>query len=264
MISWASTWAMVLRHILVWKSDFNLLLMGFYWPLLDIIIWGFLGSWIQQSQVTAFRNYEMVALMGILLWQLVGRGSNFMIPNLAEELLSNNIVNLFSLPLRTAEWVLSIILSYLIMITIASIFCIAVIVGVYDLSLSSILSTFFIFAPPLIFSAIWIGFTCLQIIITFGKRYVEVAWVVGWFSLPFSGAYYPIEVLPAWAQKVCALLPMSYVLQGMRASLMHGQDPKPYLIKGYVLGIIYAFLAILIFVYCFNRSKQKGLARLAD
>ena len=46
MISFAPIWAIVFRHLYIWQRDVNLLLCGFYWPLLDILIWGFLGSWI--------------------------------------------------------------------------------------------------------------------------------------------------------------------------------------------------------------------------
>ena len=97
-----------------------------------------------------------------------------------------------------------------------------------------------------------------------GKRGVELGFVAVWFLLPFSGAYYPIEVLPAWGQKVSAFLPMSYVFQSLRAYVMHQQDPTSNLIKGYALSILYATIAILLFVYCFNHAKQKGLARLTD
>jgi len=82
--------------------------------------------------------------------------------------------------------------------------------------------------------------------------------------MPFSGAYYPIEVLPAWAQKVSAMLPMSYVFTGMRQYVLHNQSPAPLLLKGYLLSTVYAIGAIALFVYCFKRSKQNGLARLID
>jgi ABC-2 type transport system permease protein len=264
MLSFAPMWAIVLRHTRMWKRDLNFLLSGFYWPLLDILVWGFLGAWIQQSHTTQFHNYEVTALLGILLWQWMGRGCNIMAFALSEELWSNNMLNLFSLPLRTVEWMGGIVLFYVIMMSITSIFCMLVIFILYDVSMWYILSTFLIFWPPLFFSGIWIGFTCLQIIVILGKRGVELGHVVGWALLPFSGAYYPIEVLPRWGQMISAFLPMSYVFQGMRGYLMRQQDPTPYLIKGYALSIFYATCAVILFIYCFNRSKQKGLARLAD
>jgi hypothetical protein len=45
---------------------------------------------------------------------------------------------------------------------------------------------------------------------------------------------------------------------------MHQQDPTAYLIKGYILAIGYATIAIVGFVYLFNRAKRRGLARLSD
>jgi ABC-2 type transport system permease protein len=264
MISFAPIWALVLRHLYIWQRDVNLLLCGFYWPLLDILIWGFLGTWIATFQNTELHNYKVAALLGILLWQIVGRGCNIMILSFTEELWSNNVVNLFSLPLRTVEWACGIVLFNVIAMFLTTVFCMVVMFLLYDISTWYVISTFLFFLPPLFFSSIWIGFTCLQVLITWGKRGQELGFVVCWFCLPFSGAYYPIEVLPHWAQKISACLPMSYVFQGMRGYVMHQQDPISYLIKGYVLSIVYAVCAVLLFMYCFNRSKQKGLARLTD
>ncbi len=264
MISFAPIWAIVLRHTRVLRRDFNLLLAIFYWPVLDILIWGFLGSWIQQSQTAQFQHYEAAALLGILLWQLVGRGCTNMIFSFTEELWSNNILNLFSLPLRIVEWMAGIVLFNTIMMVLTSIFCMFVIFMLYDLSIWYIISTFLICFPPLFFSGLWVGFTCLQILVMKGKRGQELGFVFGWFLLPFSGAYYPIEVLPSWGRIMSAFLPMSYVFQGMREYVMYQQDPTLNLVKGYVLSILYAIGAIILFIYCFNHSKRKGLARLAD
>lgn len=262
MISSASIWAVVLRHLHVWKRDLNVMLFGFYWPMLDILIWGFLGAWIQATQ--QFHNYEAAALLGVLLWQIVGRGCNIMANAFCEELWSHNVVNLFSLPLRLSEWMLGVVMFYTIMMAMTTTFCMLVISALYNVSMWQLLSTFLIFVPPLFFCGIWLGFTCLQIIVTLGKRGVELGYVVGWFLMPFSGAFYAIDILPLWAQKISTCLPMSYVFQGMRAYLMQQQDPTPYLFKGYLLSILYATSSLILFVYCFNRSKRNGLARLTD
>jgi len=264
MISFGSIWAIVIRHTRVWQRDLNLILAGFYWPILDVLIWGFLGSWIQQSQTAEFHNYKTAALLGILLWQVVGRGCIITCTAFNEELWSNNVVNLFSLPLRTSEWMIGVVLFSGIMMIITTIYCMLLMYVLYSLPMLYVLSTFLIFLPPLFFSGIWIGFTCLQIIVSLGKRGIELGFVIAWFFAPFSGAFYPIEVLPKWGQMISACIPMSYVFQGMRAYLMHQQDPTAYLIKGYVMSILYAASAVFLFVYFFNRSKRRGLARLAD
>lgn len=134
----------------------------------------------------------------------------------------------------------------------------------YNVSLASLISNYFLFAPPLWFSSIWIAFTCLQIIAVVGKRGVELGFIFGWILLPFSGAYYPIDVLPAWARAFSKVLPMSYVFTGMRDYVMKQQDPIANLIIGYVLSILYAICALMLFVYFFNRAKRKGLAQLVN
>jgi len=265
MISCTTICAIILRYMRVWKRDFNLLLGMFYWPLLDILIWGFLGSWIQQAQSSiSLHNYEVIALLGILLWQIIGRGCVTMVITFTEELWSNNVVNLFSLPVHIIEWMLGVILFSALMIIVTSFYCMLIMFLLYDLPLLLVVKTFFIFFPPLFLSSLWLGFTCLQILFTLGKRGMELGFVIAWFLAPFSGAFYPLEILPMWAQQFSALLPMSYVFQGMRGYVMYQQDPTVYLIKGYLMGSLYALCSLTLFVYCFNRSKQKGLARLVD
>jgi ABC-2 type transport system permease protein len=263
MISFASIWAIVLRHTRMWRRDPNYLLSLLYWPLLDVLVWGWLGSWIARSDAS-LPNYQMVALLGILLWQVVGRGSNIMLQTFNEELWSSNIVNLFSLPLALIEWIGGMLLFCVITVLITFIFSIVAIGLLYDVSLWQIIQTYLIFMPPLLFSCFWIGFSCLQIVTILGKRGTELGFVIGWLLMPFCGAYYPIEVLPRWGQVVSSFLPMSYVFQGMRKYVMYQQDPTFYLIKGYALSIVYAIVAVLLFMYCFNRSKKGGLARLVD
>jgi ABC-2 type transport system permease protein len=264
MISFAPIGALVIRYARMYRRDPNLLLAVFYWPLLDIITWGFLGSWIAQSNATQLHNYESVALLGILLWQIIGRGCNVLCFAFNEELWSNNVINLFSLPLRITEWMCGAILFSVISMAATTMMCMLFICALYDISCSYLAHTFFIFMPPLFFSALWLGFSSMHLIIGLGKRGTELAFVLIWFLMPFSGAYYPIEVLPVWAQKVSALLPMSYVFQAMRGYVAHDVDPTPYLAKGLLLSILYAACTLTSFVYYFNYSKRKGLARLMD
>lgn len=142
--------------------------------------------------------------------------------------------------------------------------CMTMIALLYDVSLWQMIHTFLLFMPPLFLCSIWLGFTALSILVTLGKRGAELGFVLIWFLLPFSGAYYPIAVLPTWGQQVASLFPMRYVFTGMRNYLSFQQDPTLDLIKGYALASIYAAVAILLFVRCFERSKNRGLARLTQ
>src|SRR5262249_11684401 len=151
-----------------------------------------------------------------------------------------NVVNLFSLPLRLTEWILGTILYYAFAITVTVGCNMLLVFMLYDVPLWKTISTFLMFAPPLFLCGIWLGFTCLQIMITIGKRGIELGFLVVWSLLPFCGAYYPVDVLPEWGKFISIFIPMSYVFTGMRAYLMHQQDPTAYLIKGTILSALYA------------------------
>lgn len=255
--------AIVLRHIRLWTRDINLILVTLYWPLLDVLVWGFLGTWMQTSQTTG-QDYESVMILGILLWQVSARSAIMIANSFLEEIMSLNLINLFSLPLRLSEWICGSITFAMIFSTINAIYCMGLIMLLYKISFFKLITTFALFAPPLFLTGIFLGFVGLQMLVFVGKRAAELVFIVAWFAAPFSGAFYPRDVLPAWGKIISYALPMSYVFEALRAYLLFGIDPTHNLVKGYVLGGLYALLAIAGFVCMFHLSKKKGLARLSD
>ena len=263
MLSFSALFAITLRHLRLLRRDMNMALATFYWPLLDVLIWGFLGSYMQSMQVDV-PNYQAIALLGILLWQTTSRGAIVIAMSFVEELWSYNLLNLVSLPLSLIEWMGGIVLYNLFTTCLTFTYCIGLIYLFYGLSPLMLFSKFIVFAPSLFISGLAIGFLCLAVIAYFGKRAQELCFVFSWFFSPFSTAFYPREVLPAWAQYVSDILPMSHVFAGMRYSMIHHGDPMPFLIKGYLMSTAYLLVAIFIFVCAFNKSKNRGLARLSD
>lgn len=264
MISFNAIWAITLRHYRLLIHDTNLILATFYWPLLDILIWGFLGSWIQNIQANGVANYEMIALLGIILWQTTCRSAITTTNGFVEELWSRNLPNLISLPLSLFEWIAGITLYNFLLTCMTSLYCMGLIYIFYHFSVWVVFKTFCIFALPLFLSGLWLGFTCLQVVTIFGKRAHELGYVLAWMFAPFSTAFYPKEVLPAWAQTISSYIPMSYIFEGMRSYLTHNTNPLPYITKGFVMSSVYLIIAIILFTYSFNKSKQKGLTRLSD
>ena len=74
--------------------------------------------------------------------------------------------------------------------------------------------------------------------------------------------YYPVEVLPGWAQVIGRALPMTYVFEGMRKVLRGGPMPMRDLLISFGLNSVYLALSILFFGWMFERSRTKGVGRL--
>lgn len=257
-------WGVTLRHIRLWTKDPNLIMMTFYWPLLDVLIWGFLGSWVTQIQQSSVINYESVFLFSILLWQTNCRACFTLVTGFIEELWSLNLINMFTLPLKLSEWIAGVTTFSFIMSIINAVYCILLLKLFYTISLAKILIVFALFGPALFITGIWLGFVSLHIIAYFGKRAQELAWVLAWGLSPICGVFYPINVFPMWLQKISYCIPMTYIFEGMREYVINGIFPTKQLLYGYGLGIIYAAIAVAIFVVIFNYSKTKGLTRLSD
>jgi ABC-2 type transport system permease protein len=118
------------------------------------------------------------------------------------------------------------------------------------------------FLFSLLMSGWFMGFTASGVIIRYGHGLQSIAWMAGFALAPFSAVYYPIDVLPQWAQHVAALLPMTYVFEGMRQVLRGGPPPVSDLVISFGLNALYLVLSIVFFSRMFEKSRQQGLARL--
>ena len=120
------------------------------------------------------------------------------------------------------------------------------------------------FVLPMFICGIALGALALAALITFGKRANELIYVITWSLAPFTMAYYPIEVLPAWGQAVSRCLPFIYVLEAMRDYILFQANPLPGLAIGTLMATAYAVAGVWLFFRMFKRSKVDGLARLSD
>ena len=80
--------------------------------------------------------------------------------------------------------------------------------------------------------------------------------------MPFCGVFYPISILPSWAQVVARWVPGSYVFEGMREVIRTGNLPVSNLLIALGLNLGYMILALMWFKISFEVSREKGLQRL--
>lgn len=262
-MKWHRIWAIVVRHLRQLPSDFNKLSSIVYWPFLDIVIFGFVGSWV--DSFTMLDTTKLILITNVVLWQIVVRADFGVSLNLLEEIWAHNVSNLFSTPLTIWEWICATFIEGVIMLFGITAFCGAVVYALYGYN---ILSLGF-WLVPIIFlmflSGLTIGFFTSSLLIYWGVRIQTLAWMIGWIFAPVSGAYHPITVLPQFLQSVAHFLPLFYATQSIRV-LFEGsaENPSLLLIKGYGLILIYLSISITLFVTMFKYSKQRGLHRLKD
>lgn len=261
MFSLQRIWAVVLRHLYISFRDIHRLIWIFYWPMLDIVLWGFTGMWMQSNQSNP--AVAQALLTALVFWQVVSRANFEISMSLMDELWSLNMVNMFASPLKAFEWVIAVLLLGIIACSVLMVYCTLLVYLFYQINIFSVGIRLAAYIVPFFISGLWAGFVAATFVIYYGARAQSLVFVIAWVLAPFCGVFYPLEVLPYWAQKISYLFPMTYLFVGIREFVMHGIF-NPYNIwMGLALGIVYCIITLAIFLYAFEKSKEKGFSRLS-
>lgn len=261
MINFNHVYAMVIRYFINLRHNFDRLSDMFYWPALDLFIWGLTGLYLATLSANN-KDYIFVILTGLVFWIIIWRMQYEININILTEIWDRNIVNIFASPLTLAEWMLSLMTVGFIKMLIS-------------LSFSAILAyvfyqyNVFVFGPlllPIIISLSltgWAaGFFVAAFIIRYGQKIQTLAWTGVVLIVPFSVLYYPLSILPQWAQKIALFIPSSYIFEMMRDVHSTGNFSYDKIAISFALNIPYLIFSLWFFVKMFNKSRKLGLGRL--
>ena len=232
----------------------------FYWPLVDIFLWGLASAWIGMQHPQ--EHLPLMMMTGLIFWGITWRGSVDISISLLQECWHRNLVNLFSTPLKISEWISGTILLCLCKFVITILFGASMIYLLYSINVFEVGWMFIPYAAMLLVFGWVLGFIAGSVIIYWGHSIESLAWMIGYLFAPFSAVFYPVAVLPTWAQAISWALPSTYIFEGMRGILSHEPVPDYYLWAALSLDLLYLVLAIWLFYFTFAKSRIKGLARL--
>jgi ABC-2 type transport system permease protein len=263
---WHRIWAIFVYHVHSILKDPYRLTVIFYWSFITIVLWGYSGIWAQaqSDHAVATKHLAVTLLIAVVLWQLLVRTSYNVALSLYQEVAAHNVMNLFATPLTLVEWTLAVILLATFFLIILICFLALMVWGLYAQSLFMI---GWALMPALIalgIAGMSIGFFASACIITGGARLEDLVFMLSWGLAFFSGVFYSVEILPAWARAVAYCLPMVYVFDAIRAVIASGEVPVHLLITSIGLSCCYCVGTIGLFFYAFERSRSKGLARLGQ
>lgn len=248
------------RYFYVLKKGPQQLSDLFYWPLIDILLWGLTSVWIQSQSHAP--DLPLILMTGLIFWQITWRGSIDVSVSLLMEFWHRNLVNLFSTPLKLSEWMSGIILLCLSKLVITVGFGAIAVYVLYALNVFSVGWAFLPFAASLLIFGWALGFFASSIIIYWGHQVEALAWMIGFLFAPFSAVFYPLAILPTWAQHIAWCLPTTYIFEGMRMILHTGTFPFHYFWISMSLNALFLTGALLVFNIMFKKSRAKGLARM--
>lgn len=110
-------------------------------------------------------------------------------------------------------------------------------------------------------SFIGIGIMAAVLPMLFTERGSQMTHVIQAVLLLISGVYYPVDVLPVWLQPVARLSPATYVLEGMRDSLLAGAPTQAllvYVVPLVITGVLALPAGLLVFRWGERYAKRTG------
>lgn len=253
--------AMVWRHLYNFRHSADRITDMFYWPAMDILLWGLTSVYIREAGA-AMPNLVVMLLTALVFWQVVWRSQYEITTNLLEELWSENTLNIFGSPLTVVEWMISTLVLGVVKMGLTVGFALGLVYLMYGVNILRMGITLVPFGMLLLMSGWYIGLVVAALIIRYGTRIQTLAWSGVYLLAPFSAIYYPVDRLPIWAQQVAAGVPTSYVFEGMRQVLAGGGINSWGLMVSAGLTCLYIVVAAAFFGLMFRARLQAGLSEL--
>ena len=251
-------WALMYRHLALYRRSWPRLLELAYWPVLQMCIWGFTASFLATRMGGPAVLAGATLLGGVLLWEVALRSQMGVAISFMEEMWSRNLGHVFVSPMRPWELVAALILMSAIRMAAGVLPAILVAWLLYAYNLFALGPVVVLFFMNLMMFGWAVALGVVSLILRHGAGAEALAWSVLFGLTPFSAVFYPVSVLPAALQPVALMLPAAHVFEGMRGILLNGEVRWGHLVAAFALNAIWIGGAALLFSRQFRQARLRG------
>jgi ABC-2 type transport system permease protein len=249
--------AMVLRYWYLLRSSWARLLELIYWPAVQMVMWGFLQTYlVEHTSLVARAGATFIG--AVMLWDILFRGQLGFSISFLEEMWARNLGNLMMSPLRPVEFIAALMIMSIVRLAIGMVpvsFMAIAFFGFNVWGLGFALAAFF---ANLMLTSWSVGILVSGLVLRNGLGAETFAWSIMFLLLPLTCVYYPVGVLPDWLQAVAWALPPTYVFEGMRALLIERVFRPELMLQALVLNAAYFTAAAVAFLALLNSARRQG------
>ena len=249
--------AMVLRYWYLLRSSFARLAELIYWPTVQMLMWGFLQTYLA-GQTNLYARAGGVLIGAVMLWDILFRGQLGFSISFLEEMWSRNLGNLMISPLRPAEFVAALMVMSIIRLAIGMVPVTLLAIWFFGFNLWALGLALVAFFANLMLTGWAVGVFVSGLVLRNGLGAETFAWSIMFLFLPLACVYYPVAVLPAWLQTVAWSLPPTYVFEGMRALLFDQTFRADLMIQALALNAVWFSLAVAAFLALLASARRNG------
>ena len=257
LFAWRPLAGILYRQVVLYRRSLPRWMEIFYWPLLDLLVWGFLTLYLKK--IPSFLPSAVVSLLGaLLLWDMLYRAQQGISVMFLEEIWSRNLIHLLVAPVTPYHIVFGAILSSFGKVLLSSTVAATLAYFLFSFKIFSLGLDLIFFVGALLAMGWSLGIMTTAVILRFGQEAEVLAWGVIFLFQPFSAVFNPVGVLPPLAAAISRVVPASYIFEGMRSLLTGGTLPVKDLLMAYLLDGVYMAGAIFLYSRVIARARRKG------
>jgi ABC-2 type transport system permease protein len=250
--------ALLLRYLLLVRRDPSRVVDMFYWPLIDILMWGLL-TWFVAQMGANLPNAIAVFLGAAILWNVFFRAAQDVSVSFLDDLWARSLVTVFASELTFAEFGVAITLVGAIKVVVALAAMAATAWLLYAFDVFTLGWALLPFAANLVLFGWTLGLISLAIIIRFGGRWAILAWSLPFLVMPVSSVFWPETVLPPVLRSIARAVPANHIFEGMRAVVIAGRFPTDRIILATGLNLLYLAAAAATVAWVYRIALTRGL-----
>ncbi len=250
--------ALLLRYLLLVRRDPSRVVDMFYWPLVDIVMWGLL-TWFIAEMGADLPNAMAVFLGAAILWNVFFRAAQDVSVSFLDDLWARSLVTLFASELTFVEFGIAIMLVGAIKVVFALAAMAAMAWLLYAFDVFTLGWALLPFAANLILFGWTLGLVSLAIILRFGGRWAILAWSLPFLVMPVSSVFWPEAVLPAPLRAVARAIPADHVFEGMRAVVIEKRFATDRIVLATVENLLYLGMAAALLAFVHRIALTRGL-----
>jgi len=256
-ISFRRIGAMILRYWYLLLSSWPRLLELMYWPILQVITWGFMQSYIAQN-AGYFARAGGTLIGAVILWDILFRGQLGFSVSFLEEMWARNLGNLMMSPLKPIEFLLALMAMSIIRLALGVIPMTLLALYVFDFNFYGLGLPAIAFFCNLIFTSWAVGIFVSGLVLRNGLGAESIVWTLMFGLLPLACVYYPVKVLPLWLQPVAWCLPPTYVFEGLRALLTDHVFHADLMLWALLINVALLVASFAAFTALLNSARRHG------
>ncbi len=252
-------YALLIRYLVLYTRNWVRCVEIIFWPMMDLLVWGFLMIYIQQETTNEF-SYKIRFLLGAMIfWDILFRSQQSVAVSFLEDIWTRNLLNIFVAPIRVYEYIMATCLVGLLRILVIIIILTIASIGFYSFNLFELKWTLLPFFVNLLIFGWSLGIFTTALIIRWGQAAEALAWAVPFFIQPVVAVFYPVSVLPEWIHPVSWSIPCTYAFEGMREVLKGNPFSWEYFMTAIGLNLVYLTLCGSFFAHMLSSARRKGL-----